>query len=336
MRIARRRPEPCIAGRGLVPRRFATKSRRAREDRARGRCVDAPVLPRNGCRRLDHRHGIRAPARQLGDAFLEMADYLAKLSVRAPRVVRRSRAGRVVLEDLGDVTLELAVASRPRSAWLPLYEQAIDVVRRIQDGARAAPAPDIKDSRACKNEKAKAGLQGPGRTSKDTGASRSAPPDRSALDAALGELARAAAERPFSHRDFHARNIIVRDDYDRARRLAETPGRAYDLASLLHDSSLDEPARETFSSRGRSARRDALARGSRDVEPQIAQGSPGPSATRFVPRQTPVCRRGSRPSTSLVNFLRDRRWSDLHACQTVCILTYSSVNTETTTVNGGQ
>lgn len=264
------------------------------------------------------------PLDSSGDAFLEMADYLAKLGVPVPRVFHVDReAGRVVLEDLGDVTLELAVASRPRSAWLPLYEQAIDVVRRIQDGARAAPAPDIQGFQTALDEAKLTWELGFFREHYVEGYRRVAlaPPDRSALDAALGELARAAAERPFvlCHRDFHARNIMVRDDaialvdFQDARLGA----RAYDLASLLHDSyvTLDEPAREHLLARyAGGPPDDALAR-------ELVTSSLQRSLKALGTFGYQIHVRGKLRYADAVprtlehlssNFLRDERWSDLH------------------------
>jgi hypothetical protein len=154
-----------------------------------------------------------------------------------------SRAGCLLQEDLGDRTLEqelLSCGSRSRL----LLEAAVRLAAAIaRDGsvalarsARAAgPALDAERFRFEMDyflEHYACGLRG-----------RTQVPD--SLRAGLHELADRAAETPrrvLCHRDFHSRNLLVRDDDELALvdiQDARWGPDGYDLASLLRDAYID-------------------------------------------------------------------------------------------------
>lgn len=183
-----------------------------------------------------------------GEAYLQMADYLASVGIRVPAVLDVDRAaGRVLLSDLGDVTLESLVLGRPEAAWRPLYGEAVDVLGLLQRAGRERPEPD----RPCFHLRLDHArflfeleffrehfLEG------YRGIALSAAA-REELHAAFDALAADAAGQPLAlcHRDYHSRNIMVKDghlwlvDFQDAR----LGPRTYDLASLLRDAYVTLP-----------------------------------------------------------------------------------------------
>lgn len=157
--------------------------------------------------------------------------------------------GIIVLEDLGDATLESALASVPRDGRLPgMLRAAIDLARRVASvgtsvlasSPRAAgPALDGARFRFEMDffvDHWVGDLLG---RDEDT---------RDRLAAPLHELADRAAQGPkvLCHRDFHSRNLMLRADgsptmvdIQDARWGPDT----YDLASLLRDAYIDLPER---------------------------------------------------------------------------------------------
>jgi aminoglycoside/choline kinase family phosphotransferase len=178
--------------------------------------------------------------------FLDVQRYLARLGVRVPTILRYDEpAGMMVLEDLGDVTLEKALEKTPAET---LYGSAVDVLARLRTAAEASP-----DARSIAFQRAfdeslylwefhhfrEWGLEA--WSGKLPSAS-----ERSVLEEAFSSISRrlAAAPRGFTHRDYQSRNLMVKDgevvviDFQDA---LQGP-RAYDLVALLRDSyvSLDE------------------------------------------------------------------------------------------------
>jgi hypothetical protein len=179
--------------------------------------------------------------------LLEAADLpVARIHAAAPQ------AGLFLLEDLGDLTLESAAATLPPDRLESLYEQAIELLVRIQSLAPAARGARPRcfelafDQAKLRFEidfffrHLVAELLG---LDPDDGLAAEA-------RAELGELCRRLGGRHpvLAHRDYHSRNLMVQHgrlrlvDYQDARL-----GRhSYDLASLLYDSYLDlaDPLRD--------------------------------------------------------------------------------------------
>lgn len=178
--------------------------------------------------------------------FLDVQRYLSQLGVRVPSILRYDEpAGMMVLEDLGDVTLEKALAG---TAAEQLYTTAVDLLAGLRTAAEARPEPGSIAFRRGFDEELylwelhhfrEWGLEawsGKVPTAEE----------RAVLQASFQDIARrlAAAPRGFTHRDYQSRNLMVKDgelvviDFQDA---LQGP-RAYDLVALLRDSyvALDE------------------------------------------------------------------------------------------------
>ena len=155
-------------------------------------------------------------------------------------------AGALVQEDLGDETLELALA-RPQSG----NSSARDALYRSSVGLAAGIATRGTESLA-RSERA----LGPALDEERflfemrffvehyLGSYLGRPDAGSGLPEALESLARAAASHPrvLCHRDYHSRNIMVRGDWGLAMvdiQDARWGPDTYDLASLLRDAYVD-------------------------------------------------------------------------------------------------
>jgi aminoglycoside/choline kinase family phosphotransferase len=158
----------------------------------------------------------------------------------APAVLDvRPASGCLLLEDLGDVTLEAALGSAAETERERLYAAAVDLARDIADkgtpalaaSPRAAgPALDATRFRFEMDfflEHYLGGLRG-----------LEANPSLRARLHALADAAAASSAPVLCHRDYHSRNLMVRADgslamvdFQDARWWPDT----YDLASLLRD-----------------------------------------------------------------------------------------------------
>ncbi|HUM13597.1 MAG TPA: phosphotransferase, partial [Myxococcaceae bacterium] len=145
--------------------------------------------------------------------FLDVHRYLARLGIRVPAILRHDEAaGMIVLEDLGDVTLEKALAARPPEE---LYPAAVDLLAGLRAAAEAAPAPESIAYRRAFDEELylweldhfrEWGLEAwSGKTPTAS--------ERQDLEASFRAIAGrlAAAPRGFTHRDYQSRNLMVKD-----------------------------------------------------------------------------------------------------------------------------
>jgi aminoglycoside/choline kinase family phosphotransferase len=178
--------------------------------------------------------------------FVNVERLLSEMPVPVPRILGHSDAlGIIAQQDLGDVTLQAHLEHASAPERLALYRQAVALVDVLQRrGADLASPRYVPFGLAFDVEKLTFELQffvthfleG------HRGAVLS-PDDRDALNqefaAVAGELA--AEPRVLCHRDYHCRNLMVRDgtlyliDFQDARMGPDT----YDLASLLRDSYVD-------------------------------------------------------------------------------------------------
>jgi aminoglycoside/choline kinase family phosphotransferase len=175
--------------------------------------------------------------------FVNVARHLSEKGIPVPRVFfDASEEGFVLLEDVGNVTLESRLERQSLQERRRLYESAIEILVRMQSEASTA------SSRPCYalaysfdaetffrelcffREHALEGLWG-----HDIPADR-----RTELDGHFYGLCTEIAGYPkvFTHRDYHARNLMVQAD--RLTLLDFQDARlgpiTYDLASLLRDS----------------------------------------------------------------------------------------------------
>ena len=181
-------------------------------------------------------------------AFINVASLLEEMPIPVPRILSiEADLGILVLEDLGDITLEdhLARVDLEPAGRLGFYEEAVGLIALMQGrGRELASSRYVPFGLAFDVEKLMWELEffvehfligHRGVTLSDI--------DRTSLVAEFGALAGALAAEPrvFCHRDFHSRNLMLHDgrlyvlDFQDARMGPDT----YDLVSLLRDSYVD-------------------------------------------------------------------------------------------------
>jgi len=156
-------------------------------------------------------------------------------------------AGLLLLEDLGEKTLEDVVREQGISTALPLYRKAIDELLKIQiTGTRKGCEDCIAFHLSFDEEKLFQELDFFRRHTLEGYLKRSFSASKGhRLDEAFRQLCRMIAAEPqyLTHRDYHSRNLMVRDgrigviDFQDAR----LGPLQYDLASLLRDSYVTLP-----------------------------------------------------------------------------------------------
>jgi aminoglycoside/choline kinase family phosphotransferase len=183
------------------------------------------------------------PSNGLHKTHLAMNEYLKKYRIPVPRILGVHEKGSLlVVEDLGEETLEAFYARECPRAARHYYKKAIDLVVTLQGAATDKLRPSDIAYQSILDEKKfmeelehthryfLCGLLGV----------KPKPAQKRALREGFQALARRAAQQPWvlCHRDYHSRNLLVREkgigvvDYQDARRGPYT----YDLVSLLRDS----------------------------------------------------------------------------------------------------
>lgn len=178
--------------------------------------------------------------------FVNVADLLARMPVPIPSILDHADdLGVLLLEDLGDVTLQAHLGAAPPAEHVALYRQAVALIDVVQTrGAELRSPAHLPYSIAFDVAKltweleffAKHFLQ----------AYRGvelAPAAREALGAEFRTIVEELAGEPrvLCHRDYHSRNLMLHQeqlyiiDFQDARMGPDT----YDLASLLRDSYVD-------------------------------------------------------------------------------------------------
>ena len=179
--------------------------------------------------------------------FLNVRRYLARLGLRVPALLADQAArGYLVIEDLGDQTLELALQA-PGADWSAIYGAAVDALAGLRARSEQAPDPDCAAfSRAFDFELyqwefehfIEYGLL-----------ARGATPSAGELATLRAHFTRvseelAAAPRGFTHRDYQSRNIMVLPSREQVVidfQDALLGPRQYDLVALLRDSYVELP-----------------------------------------------------------------------------------------------
>ena len=176
-----------------------------------------------------------------------------ELGVRTPRILEETpELGVIALEDLGDELLQ-AVAAGGGAHLAVLYDEAVDIIARIQhEGARVAETPAASGFRAF-SARLDAALFWrelqffAEHFLADYAGLRLGGPALGELESLFGALAEEAAGGPaaLAHRDFHSRNLIAGDSpvASGARRVlwvidhqdSRIGPRSYDLMSLVRD-----------------------------------------------------------------------------------------------------
>ena len=220
--------------------------------------------------------------------FLNVHRYLAAAGVPVPAVYRSDpKANLLFLEDAGDAMLEDAVRDLGVGGFLPLYEQCVEILVRIQsEGTRALDGKAIPPRLSFDVAKFSGEIDFfLLHAVREYGGIRlSDREEREITDRFLPFLEQLSAfPRVLAHRDYHSRNVMVigpaKIPGNRNLRIldfqdARMGNVFYDLASLLRDSyvTLPEEAVEDL----RYAWRHAATAELRD-----AAGDPGAFAWRF-------------------------------------------------------
>ena len=206
------------------------------------------VLPAEGAPFVMAVHAASFDVKSL--PFLNVADLFATMGVPVPAIIGHAAdLGVLALEDLGDVTLQANLGTASEEDHARLYREAVGIIETIQ--RRGAELKSIKYL--------------PYQISFDTtklmweleffyrhflegyrGVTVS-PAERQALTEEFTTIVEELAAEPtvLCHRDYHSRNLMVRDgkvfviDFQDARMGPDT----YDLVSLLRDSYVDLPER---------------------------------------------------------------------------------------------
>ncbi len=172
--------------------------------------------------------------------FVNVHRYLHRLGVRVPHILRYDEpAGMMVLEDLGDVTFEAALASESQES---LYGRAVDLLADLRLRAEREPDADcLAFTRAFDEDLYEWELHHFREWGMEAWSGKQPTGDeRAELDAIFKRISKrlAAAPRGFTHRDYQSRNIMVKGgeliviDFQDA---LQGP-RQYDLVALLRDS----------------------------------------------------------------------------------------------------
>ena len=186
------------------------------------------------------------PAGDGARTFARVAELLGAMPVPVPRVIARAdELGILVLEDLGDLSLQAHLAGAPAVERAARYQEAVEIIVTLQRRGRELASPAFPPyGLAFDEEKLTWELEF--FTTHFLGWHRGASPSpaaRRALRAEYGALARTLAAEPrvLCHRDYHSRNLMVHRgrlrviDFQDARMGPDT----YDLASLLRDAYVD-------------------------------------------------------------------------------------------------
>lgn len=174
--------------------------------------------------------------------FLEMAETFHARGVPAPAILQEDLAhGVILLEDLGNLTLEAHLRQTPREHWGAVYGKAVELLAQMHDACAELPVDSIAAQRRFDGALLRWELD----HFREWG-----------LECLFGKLSRQASEMlshafdrivaelqamPFGfvHRDYQSRNLMVKPDGALAvidfQDALQGP-RVYDLVALLCDS----------------------------------------------------------------------------------------------------
>lgn len=175
--------------------------------------------------------------------FVNVQRYLLAHSIPVPAIVwDGTRGGFILLEDLGDVTLEAALQGASREQMARWYRQALDILLALQRPQHGTPPADcVAFSLAFDVEKLMWELDFfLTHMIKQLCAQQLPALDETALRNQFRRISAMLARQPrvFTHRDYHSRNLMLHQE--RLRVIDFQDARLgpcqYDLASLLYDS----------------------------------------------------------------------------------------------------
>jgi len=206
------------------------------------------VIPSSGPAFVMAVHGEAFDVRKL--PFLNVAGLFARMGVPVPAIIGHAAdLGVLALEDLGDVTLQANLGTASEADHARLYREAVGIIETIQRrGAELKSITFLPYQISFDTTKLMWELEFFYRHFLEgyRGATI-APAERQALTEEFTAMVEELAAEPtvLCHRDYHSRNLMVRDgkvfviDFQDARMGPDT----YDLVSLLRDSYVDLPDR---------------------------------------------------------------------------------------------
>ncbi len=186
-----------------------------------------------------------APPKSQELPFIAIAKLLEARGVPIPKILAEDLDNRVLLlEDLGDETLEARLRNTPRANWLVVYRAAIDLLTSLHDAFIDIPPSSLIAERSFDRTLLRWELDHFRQWGLEAAFGPLDPADRRTLDTAFADLTERIASLPtgFVHRDYQSRNLMWRSSNDLAVidfQDAMTGPRVYDLVALLCDSYVD-------------------------------------------------------------------------------------------------
>jgi hypothetical protein len=183
------------------------------------------------------------------DPFVDVREYLDRRGVRVPRILAfypdDVQGGLMVLEDLGDETLEARILAG--DAPEPLYRRAIDQLAHLRASADGSGDRCVAHGRSFDRELYRWELDHFREWLLEAWkGARLSPAERGVVEQEFDRIARLleAEPRGFTHRDYQSRNIMVLPGGEQAVidfQDALLGPAQYDLVALLRDSYVELP-----------------------------------------------------------------------------------------------
>jgi aminoglycoside/choline kinase family phosphotransferase len=195
--------------------------------------------------------------------FLEVAELLESRGLPVPKIYAEDLThGIVLLEDLGNTTLEKRLRDARRSEWQEIYATAIDLVAELHERCSHLPETSIVVRRRFDRQLLEWELEHFREWGLEALFGELTSHQTETLHLAFGAIVREIEAMPygFVHRDYQSRNLMVQPNGSLTLldfQDALMGPRAYDLAALLCDSyvSLDLDLQESMIERYARLRR---------------------------------------------------------------------------------
>ncbi|QQR91183.1 MAG: phosphotransferase [Myxococcales bacterium] len=177
--------------------------------------------------------------------FIDVTRLMQKRGLPVPQLVHINKAeGLLLLEDLGDTTLEAQLSKSPRDQWATIYKEVITLLLRMHDKLREADSGSIAYQRSFSPELLHWELEHFREWGLEALHGPLPPPAKETFDAISRQIVDRISQIPqgFCHRDYQSRNLmhcpdrepepwVILDFQD-----ALLGPRVYDLVALLADS----------------------------------------------------------------------------------------------------